>query len=283
MAWLCNQSFAHLFEGLSRGRVDPPLLLDIYFWGVNGLSRGTGRLPALHTLYCAHGCSIGTEGAQSLSALVSGGRVPSLKDLKVNLVEVGQEGMQAFAAAMSSPHVSALRRLGVLIWREVGMFSVALSSGHLRRLEELRVGGIGGIENVRALCVGLGGGKLSSLHTLYFCGCSFRGEGSRALSEILVADKMPRLRTLEVGGTGLADEGVRALIEGWMTRDPPPLQHLNFEHNALTGAIMNRVLRLLGSQQLPALETLSLLGNRRIDERSKESLFGTFPEVVKFD
>uniref|UniRef100_A0A0G4FYV3 Uncharacterized protein n=1 Tax=Chromera velia CCMP2878 TaxID=1169474 RepID=A0A0G4FYV3_9ALVE len=358
MDWLCSQSFPSLCEGLSRGRVDPPLLLDINLEGENfhsadapvtrfaeviragklsglrsfkyqwyppmlsregwrmfgealshadallnsleevhilsqtqeanaaffeGLSRGTGRLLALHTLHCVYGSTIGTEGAQSLSALVTGGRVPSLKDLKVKLGGIGQEGMQAFAAALGSPHVSALRRLDVFIWREVGMFSVALSSGHLRRLEELQVRGLRLIEEIHALCVGLGSGKLSSLRTLHFCDCSFGGEGGRALSELLVAEKLPSLRILEVGFTGLGDEGVRALVEVWMTRDPPPLQHLNFQQNQLTGAIVNPVLRLLGSQQLPALETLSLFGNGRIDERSRQSLFGTFPEVVKFD
>uniref|UniRef100_A0A0G4GHJ5 Uncharacterized protein n=1 Tax=Chromera velia CCMP2878 TaxID=1169474 RepID=A0A0G4GHJ5_9ALVE len=263
------------------------------------LSRGTGRLPALHTLRCTHGPAIGTEGAQSLSALVCGGRVPSLRNLKVNLGGIGQEGMQAFAAALGSPRVSALRRLDVLnLTRfhsanpaaEVGILSGALSSGHLRRLEDFLVGGLGRIENVRTFCVGLGSGKLSPLRALHFWDCRFGGEGGRALSELLVAEKLPSLRVLEAERTGLADEGVRALAEVWMTRDPAPLQHLNFQNNALTGAInaltgaiVNPVLRLLGSQQLPALETLSLFGNGGIDERSRESLFATFPELIKFE
>uniref|UniRef100_A0A0G4GQU2 Uncharacterized protein n=1 Tax=Chromera velia CCMP2878 TaxID=1169474 RepID=A0A0G4GQU2_9ALVE len=366
--WPCDQSFASLCEGLSQGRVDPPVMVDIdlrrrglendTYLGVRrfaetiragklsglrkvsstryrmlsregagvlgealthadallnsleelhilsqtqeanafffqGLSRGTGQLPALHTLHCAHGAesTIGTDGAQSLSALVSGGRVPSLKDLKVELEGIGQEGMQAFAATLSSPHVFALRRLDVFKLTsfhsanpavEVDILSGALSSGHLRRLEELWVRGLWGVEDVRALCVGLGSGKLSSLRTLHFWNCSFGGQGSRALSEVLVAEKLPSLRILEAELTGLADEGVSAFVDVWMTRDPPPLQHLNFQHNALTGAIVNPVLRLLGSQQLPALETLSLFGNERIDERARESLLGTFPEVVKF-
>uniref|UniRef100_A0A0G4F5V4 Uncharacterized protein n=1 Tax=Chromera velia CCMP2878 TaxID=1169474 RepID=A0A0G4F5V4_9ALVE len=358
MDWPCDQSFASLCEGLSQGRIGPPLLLDINFVGVNfhsadplvtrfaeviragklsglrsfkyqwyprmlsregwrmfgealshagaflnsleelhilfqteeahaaffeGLSRGTGRLPVLHTLHCDDDFTIRTEGAQSLSALVSGGRVPSLKDLTVNLRGIGQEGMQAFAAALGSPHVSALRRLDVSISKEVGILSGALSSRHVCRLEELQVRGLRLIEEVCALCVGLGSGRLSSLRTLHIWFCRFEEGGVRALSELLVAEKLPSLRILEVRGTGLADEGVRALVEVWMTRDPPPLQHLNFQDNALTGAIVNPVLRLLGSQQLPALETLSLFGNEGIDERSRESLFGTFPEVVKFD
>uniref|UniRef100_A0A0G4HLN7 F-box domain-containing protein n=1 Tax=Chromera velia CCMP2878 TaxID=1169474 RepID=A0A0G4HLN7_9ALVE len=308
LGWHRDKSFARLSEGLSRGRVDPPLLLDINFLGAYngcadvGVTRfvkviRAGKLSGLRKVSLEGYQMLSrkrTEGTQSLSALVTGGRVPSLKDLEVNLRGIGQHGMQALAAALSSPHISALRRLHVsslsrLIFppsnfaAEAGMLSGWLSSGHLRRLEEVRVGGLWEIELVRAVCVGLGTGKLSSLGALHFWDCRFGGEGGRALSELLVAEKLPSLRVFEAGGTRLADEGVRALIEVWMTRDPPPLQHLNFQHDELTGAIVNPVLRLLGSQQLPALETLGLFGNERIDERSRKSLFGTFPEVVKFD
>uniref|UniRef100_A0A0G4H4B7 Uncharacterized protein n=1 Tax=Chromera velia CCMP2878 TaxID=1169474 RepID=A0A0G4H4B7_9ALVE len=355
--WQWNESFASLCEGLSQGRVGPPVMVDIdlrrvrendTYLGVSrfaetiragklsglrkvsfqgyqivnreggelgealtyadaslnsfeelrilsqtqeataaffqGLSRGTGRLPALHTLHSTHGSSIRTEGAQSLSALVSGGRVPSLKDLKVNLRGIGQEGMQAFAAALGSPHVSALRRLDVLIWREgreVGMFCAALSSGHLRRLEELRVGVLRGIEDVRALCVGLGSGKLSSLCTLHFWDCSFGEEGGRALSELLVAEKLPSLRTLVVEGSALRDEGVTALIEGWLSRNPPPLQHVDVGYNQLTDRVVNPLLKLLALQRLPALEIFDLLGNFGIHDRSKDLLSEAFPETVK--
>mmetsp|Transcript_40518 Transcript_40518/g.79886 ORF Transcript_40518/g.79886 Transcript_40518/m.79886 type:complete len:178 (+) Transcript_40518:2-535(+) len=105
--------------------------------------------------------------------------------------------MQAFAAALSSPHVSALRKLDVTFRgdqpspavAEVGMFSQALSSGHLRRLEELRVGGLWVIEEVRALCVGLGSGRLPSLHLLRLLFCRLGPDGGRALSEVLIAEK----------------------------------------------------------------------------------------------
>mmetsp|Transcript_40539 Transcript_40539/g.79925 ORF Transcript_40539/g.79925 Transcript_40539/m.79925 type:complete len:84 (+) Transcript_40539:426-677(+) len=77
------------------------------------------------------------------------------------------------------------------------------------------------------------------------------------------------------------DEGVRALTEGWMSRDPPPLQHVNLGLCALTGAIANPLLRLLGSKRLPDLETLNVSRNAGLDESSKDSLFGAFPEVVE--
>eukprot|EP00820_Chromera_velia_P014625 Cvel_24759.t1-p1 / transcript=Cvel_24759.t1 / gene=Cvel_24759 / organism=Chromera_velia_CCMP2878 / gene_product=hypothetical protein / transcript_product=hypothetical protein / location=Cvel_scaffold2721:20871-21980(+) / protein_length=370 / sequence_SO=supercontig / SO=protein_coding / is_pseudo=false len=255
-----------------------------------GLSRGTGRLPALHTVHCAHDCTIRTQGAQSLSALVSGGGVPSLKDLKVNLRGIGQEGMQAFAAALSSPHVSALRKLDVTFRgdqpspavAEVGMFSQALSSGHLRRLEELRVGGLWVIEEVRALCVGLGSGRLSSLHTLHFCNCSLGVQGGMALSEVLVAEKFPSLTILKAGVMGLTDEGVRALAEGWMSRNPPPLQDLHLGYNGLTSTVVHPLLKLLGSQRMPSLESMKLCGNVQIDSRSKSLLIDAFPETVNF-
>uniref|UniRef100_A0A0G4HTP0 Uncharacterized protein n=1 Tax=Chromera velia CCMP2878 TaxID=1169474 RepID=A0A0G4HTP0_9ALVE len=257
---------------------------------LEGLSRGTGRLPALHTLHCTHGRTIGTDGAQSLSALVSGGRVPSLKDLKVRLGGIGQEGMQPFAASLNSPHVFALRKLFVEIGQvapanaavEVGLFSAAFSSGHLCRLEELCVGGLCVIEEVRALCVGLGSGGLSSLRTLQLSACRLGVEGGRALSEVVVAEKLPSLRILEAERTGLADEGVRALVEVWMTRDPPPLQHLGFSNTALTIGVVNPLLQFLGSQRLHAPETVSLSDNWSIDQASKDSLLGAFPEAVKF-
>uniref|UniRef100_A0A0G4FPH2 Uncharacterized protein n=1 Tax=Chromera velia CCMP2878 TaxID=1169474 RepID=A0A0G4FPH2_9ALVE len=184
LAWPCDQTFRSLCEGLSRGRVDPPVMVDIRFrsflyvntdCGLNkfaeviragklsglrqvtfraygatvsreggeafgealshaescmnsleemtmdlqtteatsallvGLSRGPGSLPALHTLKCPNGITSTTEAAQSLSTLMSGGKVPSLSDLRVSFPGAGQMGIQPFSAALSSPHVSALR------------------------------------------------------------------------------------------------------------------------------------------------------------------------------
>uniref|UniRef100_A0A0G4IFW2 tRNA (guanine(46)-N(7))-methyltransferase n=1 Tax=Chromera velia CCMP2878 TaxID=1169474 RepID=A0A0G4IFW2_9ALVE len=212
---------------------------------LEGLARGTGRLPALQSLECPFNRSIRTQAAQSLSKLVRGGKVPSIKELTVNLAGIGQEGMQAFAATLSTPHASALRRLEVKFGgvgpadaaAEVELFSVALSSGYLRRLEKLSVGGLGVIDEVRALCVGLGSRKLTSLLTLRFVACRLGTEGGRALSEVLTAEKLPSLRTLEAGMTELTDEGVRALIEGWMSRDPPPLQCVNLGWNGLSAVL----------------------------------------------
>eukprot|EP00820_Chromera_velia_P002062 Cvel_15673.t2-p1 / transcript=Cvel_15673.t2 / gene=Cvel_15673 / organism=Chromera_velia_CCMP2878 / gene_product=hypothetical protein / transcript_product=hypothetical protein / location=Cvel_scaffold1170:13702-15567(+) / protein_length=622 / sequence_SO=supercontig / SO=protein_coding / is_pseudo=false len=214
LVWWCNQSFVSLCEGLSRGSVDPPVMVDLgidvkFGEGENtdlgvtrfaevvragklsglrnvnvlgygyellsraggralgealthadaslnsleklcipcqteevtaafleGLARGPGRLPALHTLWCPGIRSIRTQGAQSLSNLVRRGKVPSIKELRVNLAGIGQEGMQAFAAALNTSHASALRRLEIIFpgvspadaAAEVGLFSVALSS-----------------------------------------------------------------------------------------------------------------------------------------------------------
>uniref|UniRef100_A0A0G4IEA1 Uncharacterized protein n=1 Tax=Chromera velia CCMP2878 TaxID=1169474 RepID=A0A0G4IEA1_9ALVE len=362
----CKQSFVSFCEGLSRGRVDPPVMVDIELLegersidsevtrfveviragklsglrNVNslgyemlsraagrvlgealthadaslnsleklcipypgeevtaafleGLARGTGRLPALQTLRCPDIRSIRTQGAQSLSNLVRGGKVPSLRDLTVNLAGIGQEGMQAFAGALSTSHASALRRLEVRFGgvspadaaAEVELFSVALSSGYFRRLEELSVGGLEVIGELRALCGGLGSGKLTSLLTLRFVRCRLGAEGGRALSEVLTAEKLPSLRTLDAGMTGvtlgLTDEGVRALIEGWTNRDPPPLQCVDSSWNGLSGAVVNPLLRFLGSKRLPALETLHVSGNFGADQAFRDMLFGVFPEIVK--
>uniref|UniRef100_A0A0G4HDX1 Uncharacterized protein n=1 Tax=Chromera velia CCMP2878 TaxID=1169474 RepID=A0A0G4HDX1_9ALVE len=269
LTWWCKQSFRSLCEGLSRGRVDHPTMIDVGLWGdklhfgltclaeviragklsglrkfeqhgsgvlsreggaafgealthgnaslaslkeiifhqeteegitglLSGLSRGPGSLPAFRFLHCFGRCTLPTQSVQSLSALVSAGTVPSLSELRVDLSGIGQEAMQAFAAALGSPQVSALRRLDVAVFRgiapesaavQVGMFSGALSSGHLRRLEELCVKGLRVVEEVRALCVGLGSGRLPSLHLLRLLFCRLGPDGGRALSEVLIAEK----------------------------------------------------------------------------------------------
>uniref|UniRef100_A0A0G4FRN8 Uncharacterized protein n=1 Tax=Chromera velia CCMP2878 TaxID=1169474 RepID=A0A0G4FRN8_9ALVE len=342
----CNQSFRSLCEGLSRGRVGPPTLIDVGLWGDNlqfgltclaeviragklsglrkfehfgtgvlsreeggafgealthanaslaslkeiifhrqteegitgllsGLSRGPGSLPAFRSFpYTA----LPTQSVQSLSALVSAGRVPSLSELRVDLSAIGQEAMQAFAAALGSSHVSALRRLDVIFRGtapesaavRVGMFSGALSSGHLRGLEELWVRGVRVVEEVRALCVGLGSGRLSSLHRLRLFGCRLGPDRGRALSEVLVAEKLPSLRTLEVGHTGLTDGGVTALTEGWMSRPPHPLEDLDLSSNLLTGRVVDPLMTLLRSGRVSSLHTLSLCENDDLDERSRQ-------------
>uniref|UniRef100_A0A0G4HNM6 Uncharacterized protein n=1 Tax=Chromera velia CCMP2878 TaxID=1169474 RepID=A0A0G4HNM6_9ALVE len=359
LGWLCNESFRSLCGGLSRGRIDPPVMVDIELFGggntelgatrfaeviragklsglrkvslqgylspvvgatfgealthaeaslnsleeigtksstvgataalLGGFSRGPDSLLALHTLRCPLFESITTQGAQSLSALVSGGRVPSLRNMTVNLTNIGPQGMQPFAAALSTPHVSALRQLTVGFGdssaaAEVGMFSAALSSGHLRRLENLQVGGLWGIEGVRALCVGLGSGRLSSLRTLLWRYSRLGAEGGRALSEVLVAEKLPGLRIFEAADTRLTDEGVRALTEGWMSRNPPPLQDLHLPFNNLTGNVVHPLLKLLGSQRMSALKSMSLFesNNVLLDDRSKSLLLDAFPETVNF-
>uniref|UniRef100_A0A0G4HN59 Uncharacterized protein n=1 Tax=Chromera velia CCMP2878 TaxID=1169474 RepID=A0A0G4HN59_9ALVE len=217
---------------------------------LSGLSRGPGSLPALRSLHCT---AFPAQSVQSLSTLVSAGRVPSLSELRVDLSGIGQEGMQAFATALGSSHVSALRRLDVVFGGiapesaavQVGMLSGALSSGHLRRLEELWVRGVRVVEEVRALCVGLGSGRLSSLHRLRLRGCRLGAEGGRALSEVVVAEKLPSLRTLDVKHTELTDGGMRALTEGWMSCPPSTLEDLDLSSNLLTGRVVDPLMTLL--------------------------------------
>uniref|UniRef100_A0A0G4I6G3 Uncharacterized protein n=1 Tax=Chromera velia CCMP2878 TaxID=1169474 RepID=A0A0G4I6G3_9ALVE len=207
----CLNSLNELGLQHQRGKTIGPLL--------ESLSSGPGRLPALRSLRVPPS----RQSAQSLSTLVSGGRVPSLRDLTLDLLRVGQEAMQAFAAALSTPRISALRKLDVAFCgvdpsnaaAEVRMFSDALSSGHLRR----------------------------------------------ALSEVLLAEKLPSLRTLEAVLTWFTDDGVRALTGVWMSRPPPPLQHLNLRGNQLTAGVADALLTLLGSQRMPSLETVDLRGN----------------------
>uniref|UniRef100_A0A0G4HZS5 PPPDE domain-containing protein n=1 Tax=Chromera velia CCMP2878 TaxID=1169474 RepID=A0A0G4HZS5_9ALVE len=362
LRWHCNESFGYLCEGLSRGRVDPPVMVDIdlrgmgekrdgeitrlseviragklsglrkvsfgsmnqilsgegggvfgealthaeasvksleeidmhcqseeAFWAfLDGLSSGPGILPALRTIkgpYSLH-------PALLLCALVSGGKVPSLKDLTVNLWGIREEGMQKVTTALTSPHVSALRRLEVK-FRSVTPETAAANvqnlmmlnvptSRNLCRLEVLEIEGLSVIEEVRALCAGLGSGHLIYLCSLKLFDCTLEVEGARSLSEVVVAEKLPSLRALELDAAldsaGLTDAGVRALIEGWMSRSPPPLRSLHLQNNDLTDAIVDAVSTFLESQRMSSLETVKLWPNQ-IGEAAKKKICEAFPEI----
>uniref|UniRef100_A0A0K6SA66 Uncharacterized protein n=1 Tax=Chromera velia CCMP2878 TaxID=1169474 RepID=A0A0K6SA66_9ALVE len=261
---------------------------------LKGLSRGPpGCLSALRSLrfpVVSYNCSsVDAEGAQSLSAIICRGLVPSLSDLKLTLSRTGVEGMQALRDAFSSPHVSALRRLKFSFTPrhpealqsasndefdrsygdELRILSVAFSSGRLCRLTELKLKGIGGICDIRALCVGLGSGQLTSLRTLslkrvqFTSGICLDGGvmGCRALSEALVVEKVPALGTLEVVKSQLRTEGLRALVEGWEDHNPPLLRHLNLRNNMLTKYATDPLLSLQRAKTMPSLECVDLIGN----------------------
>uniref|UniRef100_A0A0G4GG41 Uncharacterized protein n=1 Tax=Chromera velia CCMP2878 TaxID=1169474 RepID=A0A0G4GG41_9ALVE len=261
---------------------------------LQGVSRGTGRLPTLRSLACVNTQPIRSEGAQSLSALVRGGRVPSLRGLVLSMQGIGQAGMNAFAAALCSPRVSSLKTLSLGFGGvppanaaiEIGMFSVAISAGQLRRLENLFVQNLGATEEVRALCVGLGSGELSSLHELAFFeqGAPVGVEAGRALSQVIVAEKLPQLRALTLDSV-LDEEGVRALADGWLNRQPPLLRCLSLRKNPLHAAAGKALLKLLGSKRMPFSEALKLgkIDSDGIDERSRACLSGAFPKIVKID
>uniref|UniRef100_A0A0G4HQR0 Uncharacterized protein n=1 Tax=Chromera velia CCMP2878 TaxID=1169474 RepID=A0A0G4HQR0_9ALVE len=295
--WLSRQGGGVLGEALTHADAPLKSLEEVTLSGqkypaveafLARLCRGPGSLPALRSLECPEfGWGQAPQFTRSLSAFITGGKVPSLRDLKVDVAGVGQEAMQAFAAALHSPHVFALRRLEVRFGgvsyvnaaADVGMVSVAMSSGNLRRLEELCVGNFREIEEVRALCVGLGSGRLSSLRKLQFLETSLGVEGGRALSEVLVAEKLPLLRSLVAASTELTDGGVWALTEGWMIRSPPPLEDLNLDSNGLTEAAADALLTLQSSKRMPLLETLSVVDNDPFDEGLKCLLSAAFAEV----
>uniref|UniRef100_A0A0G4GV18 Uncharacterized protein n=1 Tax=Chromera velia CCMP2878 TaxID=1169474 RepID=A0A0G4GV18_9ALVE len=357
LTWDKSQGFRSLCEGLSRGRIDPPVMVDLSLWrgaddlGVTslaqviragklsglqkvcfqglyrlspagggmfgeclshaeaslnsleeldmnyqrretvsaflgGLLEGSGRLPALHSLQWSSDRAITPEDAQSLSALVNGGTFPFLRNLTLDLSGIGQQRFRALTAALSSPNVSALRRLDVRFRgmappnaaAEVGLFSAALTCGHLRRLEELCVRGLYVIEEVRALCEGLGSGRLSSLQKLGLSGIRLETDGGRALSEVLVAEKLPCLRRLDAFNALLSDEGLIALVDGWLSHPPAPLEELNLQFNRLTREVADALFTLLGSRQMP-LQTVHLYGNFEISERERRLLSQGFPDI----
>uniref|UniRef100_A0A0G4G1D9 EF-hand domain-containing protein n=1 Tax=Chromera velia CCMP2878 TaxID=1169474 RepID=A0A0G4G1D9_9ALVE len=258
---------------------------------LNGMSRGSGRLPALCSLSCPRRRANSKTGFEGLSALVRNGNIPSLGDLKVDLNGLGHERAQTFGSALSSPHISSLRRLDVSLADpfppfavdEVRVLSGGLNSGHLQGLKELCVRGLIVTDNVRALCVGLGSGKLTSLRKLNLNYSPLRPAGGRALSEVFVAEKLPSLQTFEASGAQLEDEGLRALIEGWMTRSPPPLRRLDLWGNRFTGAVAEDLLALLGSKRMPSLDSVILRPGQDFDEKWRRSLSEAFPDVVEFN
>uniref|UniRef100_A0A0G4HUH1 Uncharacterized protein n=1 Tax=Chromera velia CCMP2878 TaxID=1169474 RepID=A0A0G4HUH1_9ALVE len=263
----------------------------------DSMSRGPGLLPALRKLHCCSRSPLGVNGTRYLSEIVSVGKVPSLKDLCLNVSGCGQEGMAAFAAALSSPRISALRQLDVTfgaasdgpagshaLAAELGLFSQALGGGHLRRLEELQVHGLVAIEEVRALCVGLGGGSLTSLRLLDLCDIPLGSEGGRALSEVVIAEKLPELRILKLTSTSLTDEGLTALKEAWLTvsRLPSLLQRLRMNRNMLTSAVEDTLSALFASPRMTALYQVDLGGNDQIGNSSRSSLCDKFPDITYF-
>uniref|UniRef100_A0A0G4HJE0 Uncharacterized protein n=1 Tax=Chromera velia CCMP2878 TaxID=1169474 RepID=A0A0G4HJE0_9ALVE len=175
---------------------------------LEGMCRGSGRLPSLRLLsrdsyFNAFSPHLGlmeqmdTETMRPFFSLVSGGKLPSLRHLNVQLSRHAKEvsDVQALTAALCTPHVSALRRLQVSMPRMspdtptdqliLGMFSVALAAEYLGNLEELRVDGFALGLGGRGLFDGLGSGKISSLRTLELfgqTGCAVRSRPSELLS-----------------------------------------------------------------------------------------------------
>uniref|UniRef100_A0A0G4FQJ8 Uncharacterized protein n=1 Tax=Chromera velia CCMP2878 TaxID=1169474 RepID=A0A0G4FQJ8_9ALVE len=277
-------------NSLERLRVIRSPDLEWFTPFLSGLARGSGRLPAFCDLFCDNRSPISPQAAHSVSALVSRGSVPFLRDLEVNVSNIGQEGMQAFASALGSPHVSALRRLDIAIGGSVHansavhvqMFSNALSSRHLRRLETLCVRGVGFVQEIRTLCVGLGSGQLAALRELRICDSHLGAEGGSVLSKVLVAEKLPCSESFEAHEAELTDGGVSALTETWMSHPPPPIRHLNLWGNELTAAAAEALLGLLGLKRLSLLESMILRSQFDFDERSRRLLSGLFPEIVEF-
>uniref|UniRef100_A0A0G4GAV6 Uncharacterized protein n=1 Tax=Chromera velia CCMP2878 TaxID=1169474 RepID=A0A0G4GAV6_9ALVE len=255
---------------------------------LKGLCRGAGRLPALESLRCP---PIDSQGAECLHALVNGAKIPALRDLKW----VGMGGVESLTAALNSPNISALRELEVGLCltacggsfpggavAAVKVFSTALSSGNLRRLEELCVRTVRAPEATLALCEGLNSGKMSSLRKLQLHEVSLETEGAKALSEVVLAEKLPCLRTLVATSTRLTDAGFQALAEAWMSQPPPPLERLHIQYNNLTGGVTDILLKLLESDCLPALENVKLYSNYGMDEHARSLLSVAFPEVIDF-
>uniref|UniRef100_A0A0G4FUW1 Uncharacterized protein n=1 Tax=Chromera velia CCMP2878 TaxID=1169474 RepID=A0A0G4FUW1_9ALVE len=291
---MANPAVSALADVIRAGKLSGlrRLYLDI-FVGYNQLGQvGGERFGEALASAQANGSrrdAVSTEGVLSLSTLLTRGRFPALRDLNVNIARVGQEGMQAFAAALSSPAASVLRKLELGFSQatdagnamQISMLAVALSSGNLSRLEELCVSALERVADARTLFVGLGSGKLSSLHTLHVRRSRLGPEGGSALSEAVVAEKLPSLKRLDVSGGKMTDGGVRALSEAWMNRTPPPLQCVNLSDNSLTGAITSALLALFGSRQLTALHNLNLSSNAEFDNESKGLLSAAFADIVE--
>uniref|UniRef100_A0A0G4HVT2 Uncharacterized protein n=1 Tax=Chromera velia CCMP2878 TaxID=1169474 RepID=A0A0G4HVT2_9ALVE len=271
----------------------------------DGMSRGPGVLPALRSLRCPLNKlkdSEETRVAESLSAVLTAGKTPSLVNLGVDLLQNSEKSMNAFAGALCSPRISALQRLGLRIGHtgpdglfgsrkeqsvKVVMLSVTISSGNLSGLVDLCVcfGSQENLEDVKALCVGLNSGKLPSLRNLRLKTdppMLFRleDEVGAALSGVLVAEKLPRLRTLEVRGL-LNDTAFTTLMQAWSDQPPPPLHSLLLADNCLSESA-DAVLPLLGSRRIPTLETVNLFGTG-LQGRSEAALCGAFPDVIDFD
>uniref|UniRef100_A0A0G4H1L8 Uncharacterized protein n=1 Tax=Chromera velia CCMP2878 TaxID=1169474 RepID=A0A0G4H1L8_9ALVE len=265
---------------------------------MSALVEGPSTLPGLETIetrwnldqparICIDEC-----GARAVATGITTRKFPSLERLILDCRDVGPVGVQAFCLALSSPEAVKFRSLSIELGfanvqvadgAEVGMFSLALASGHLSGLEELLVESNYDLGGVRALCAGLGSGKLSSLRSLDFSFFNLCLARVRELAEVLDGDRLPSLQDLNLCRSPHAfsrwgDEGLRALSNAWLQRKAPPLEKLNLKDNGLTDASAPSLMVLLGAGRLEFLLTVNLARNE-FSSSVWNILTATFPCV----
>uniref|UniRef100_A0A0G4HYB6 Uncharacterized protein n=1 Tax=Chromera velia CCMP2878 TaxID=1169474 RepID=A0A0G4HYB6_9ALVE len=250
------------------------------------LHRGPGRLPSLRKLE-----TIGKRITFScLSALIRGGKVPSLTEINANLAGAQIQECQALALSLASPHAASLRSIDVTFQpaapdpnmpAKISTFCVSLASPHLNKLQALKIRSMRSVPDLLCLCAGLGSGKFSSLSELTLNDVCLQSEAG-ALSAALDAEKLPRLSTLRLHDCSLTDEGLKALTDAWKSGRPPPLQHLVLYENNLSDGAAKTLTGLLGSNRIPSLCRV-ILGGNEIKGSAKETLESAFPEVVSWD
>uniref|UniRef100_A0A0G4FI74 Uncharacterized protein n=1 Tax=Chromera velia CCMP2878 TaxID=1169474 RepID=A0A0G4FI74_9ALVE len=271
---------------LEEVSVSPPTDHRVAEAFLRGMQGGAGRLPSLHTLSTSR--VMAGEHAASLAALVTAGKVPSLREMKLNLQNAEFEGIQLLAMSLSPPHAASLRRVEVSFDyptscpigpAKIATFCVSLTSAHLTKLQVLCVEGIKESgPGVLSLCAGLGSGKLSSLCELSLEKVCLESD-AKALSKALNAQKLPSLRVLRLRYCSLTDNGLNALTDAWTNRPPPPLENLDLQGNELSDEGAESLVVFLASNRIPSLSKVNLLKNNTedIDFRLRKVL----PDVVE--
>ena len=176
---------------------------------------------------------IGDVGFKSLSAALSNGALPGLKELWLSGNQIGVAGMKSFSEALAS---GALKQLDTLALHnnqisDLTAFSAALARGALKQLTMLFLNG-NQISDLTSFSAALASGALPQLKKLVLTGNKISDLTS--FSEALASGALRQLKYLGLEFNQIGNDGLsacsRALASGALPRleiifvDNPPKQ-----------------------------------------------------------
>eukprot|EP00820_Chromera_velia_P030526 Cvel_13187.t1-p1 / transcript=Cvel_13187.t1 / gene=Cvel_13187 / organism=Chromera_velia_CCMP2878 / gene_product=hypothetical protein / transcript_product=hypothetical protein / location=Cvel_scaffold891:42179-43048(+) / protein_length=290 / sequence_SO=supercontig / SO=protein_coding / is_pseudo=false len=171
MSW--DRSFASVCECLSRGRIDPPIMVNISVGKLADTGVGVTRF--------AHA----DAGVTSFAEIIRAGKLSGLRNFTCREFQVFSR----------------------FCWEKIGE-AISHAEASLRSLEELDLS-----DPMSAFLQGLsrGQGSLPALQSLKCRYSSIGTEGAQSLSALVRGGRVPSLRDLEVELTQIGQDGMQAL------------------------------------------------------------------------